>query len=173
MNLTKWYVVPGLALLMLAMPMAACQAQGSAAEQEPAELRLVHADEYGIVFMRTADARRMAPTEPVEVTTWNFFDDADSLTKSWGWNTAVSRIRIDCPSGTMMALHQQAYLGDTLVEEVTPRVGMGPPIGVDKVAVLEFVCRPRVETGTVTAADVATARAWADRAFTAGFDETP
>lgn len=138
------------------------------AAQEIVPLRLVFSDPYSVVFMSAEDAARSAPLGPVEVTHWTFFDRADRLTASWGWNTRVSRERIDCQTRRMAALHHQTYLDGEAVSESRPQNTMGAPIGADKAAVLAYVCAGDAATPEVVVDDYVDARAWADRAYTAG-----
>ncbi len=145
-------------LAMLASPSAA---------QQGGPLRLVFSDPYAVVFMAPEDSARPASTDPVDVTHWTFFDRADRLTSSWGWNTRVSRERIDCGTQRMAPLHHQAFLDGDAVSESRPQNAMAAPIGADKAAILAYVCAGEAATPEVVVGSVADARAWADTAYAA------
>tara|TARA_R110002167_G_scaffold15735_7_gene62558 strand:- start:531 stop:1445 length:915 start_codon:yes stop_codon:yes gene_type:complete len=153
-----WAPAATLAVLMAGLP-----ADGAA--MAPSDLRLVHQDEFSIVFMRDTDADGTRSDGPTEVMTWAFFDKSARLTRAWGWDGRISRVRIDCDAGQMAALHHQTFVDLEPVEEVTPPYRMGPPIGVEKAAVLNQVCRPQAAASVTTVADFAAARAWADSAY--------
>lgn len=146
-------------LAVLASPSAA---------QEGGPLRLVFSDPYAVVFMSPDDQAQSASTAPVEVNHWTFFDRADRLTASWGWNTRVSRERIDCQTRRMATLQHQTYLDGDAISESRPQNTMAAPIGADKAAILAYVCAGEATTLEVIVADVTSARAWADKAYDGG-----
>lgn len=147
----------------LAALIAGLSATGAAAE--PGDLRLVHQDEFSIVFMRDVGPDGAPSDGTTEVTTWAFFDKSGRLTRAWGWDGRISRVRVDCDAGHMAALHHQTFVDLEPATEVTPPYRMGPPIGVEKAAVLNQVCNPEAAASGTTVADFAAARAWADQAY--------
>ncbi len=154
----SWATPATLVALMTGLP-------ATVAAMGPDDLRLVHQDEFSIVFMR-GSAAGLAPADgPTEVTTWAFFDKSARLTRAWGWDGRISRMRIDCDAGHMAALHHQIFVDLEPVSEVTPPYRMGPPIGVEKAAVLNQVCNPEAAASATIVTDFAAARAWADNAY--------
>jgi hypothetical protein len=139
------------------------------------QLQLIYSGPIAIVFMdRKTAGSGAAAGGPVEVTHWTFFDPADRLTSTWGWNTRVSRYRVDCQTGQSEPLHHQVFQDDTLVEESRPTVGMRSPSGEDHKAVLNHVCVPsQTPPPQVVVPDVAAARAWAAAAYLAMAGEAP
>lgn len=150
----------GMALLTAALATGACEAQ-----EQPRGLRLISADAFGITFMEDAPLDRARPGGPVEVHTWSFFDEPRRPGRGRGWNTRITRARIDCEAGTMSALHHTVYQDETLVDEVTPEFRMRPPIGEDKEAVMNWVCNPEEEPHETVVRDLAAARQWARTAW--------
>ncbi len=152
------------ALLAAILAMAA----SPSAAQQGGPLRLVFSDPYAVVFMSPEGSARSASTDAVEVTHWTFFDRADRLTASWGWNTRVSRERIDCGARRMAAVQHQTYLDGSPVSDSRPPVTMRAPVGADKAAILAYVCAGEAAMPEVIVKDVTDARAWADTAYAAG-----
>lgn len=97
--------------------------------------------------------------------TWTLFDKSGRLTRAWGWDGRISRLRIDCGAGHMAALHHQTFVDLEPATEVTPAYRMGPPIGVEKVAVLNHVCSSETDASAITVPDFAAARTWSDQAY--------
>lgn len=145
--------------------LTATLATGACAAEEPGGLRLISADAFGITFMEDAPLDRARPNAPVEVQTWSFFDEPERPGRGPGWNTRITRARIDCQAGTMSPLHHTVFQDDTLVEEVTPEFRMRPPIGEDKAAVMTWVCNPEEEPQETVVRDLAAARQWARTAW--------
>ncbi len=147
------------ALLVAALPTGACGAS------ETGGLRLVHADEFSILFMEDASPGRARPGGPVEVQTWTFFGEPDRPGRGPGWDTRISRVRVDCQAGMMSPLNHRVFQGETPVDDVTPPYRMQAPTGPEKTATLAWVCEPdRMPTETVVN-DLAAARLWADAAW--------
>ncbi len=135
--------------------------------QEGGQLRLVFSDPFAVVFIPLEYSARSASATPVVITHWTFFDRADRLSASWGWNTRVSRERIDCQTRRMSALHHQTFLDGAAVSESQPQNSMAAPIGADKLAILDYVCAGDAATPEVVVDDLIDARVWADRAYAA------
>lgn len=156
----------GLISLVVTPPMLASAGDTDA-------LRLVHADRFSVVFMRN-DIRSSAPvTGETEVLTWTFFDKTDRLTRSWGWNTRISRTRIDCSQGRMADLSHQTFRDLELVGETRPSNAMTAPIGPEKAAILAHACQTADPAFETVVADMAAARAWAARAYPGLSGEIP
>jgi len=145
--------------------LAALLATGACRAGEPDGLRLVHADAFGITFMEDAPLDHVRPNAPVEVLTWSFFDEPDRPGRGPGWNTRITRARVDCQAGTMSPLHHKVFQDETLIEEVTPTYRMRAPIGEDKAAVMAWVCNPDHEPLETVVDDLASARLWAQAAW--------
>ncbi len=141
--------------------LGACQPQPQAAD----DLRLIYADAFGVTFTaHEPPARR--PTEPVEIIVWAFSDKADRLTTSWGWDTAWSRVRIDCQAGTTQSILHRTYKDGEFVEETAPTAPPRRVAGmISHEATFDAACNPDAERSTITAADETVARAWADRHY--------
>lgn len=147
------------ALLAIALSTGACRADASEG------LRLVHADEFSIVFMDEVRSGRAHSGTPIEMETWTFFDEPDRPGRGPGWNTRISRIRIDCDAAMLASLNHQVFMDETLVDEVVPPYRMHAPIGPEEASVLAWACDlDRTPLDTVVR-DLSAARLWANAAW--------
>lgn len=132
---------------------------------ESRPLKLVHADEFSIVFMRDFGAATPERADPYEVETIAFFEKPDLLGQISEWDTRISTTRVNCATGVLGDIRHRIFLGAELVDETSPPFAMRAPNGPEKAAVLNSACRTEKSQGSVVASDINAARQWAVEAY--------
>lgn len=132
---------------------------------ESRPLKLVHADEFSIVFMRDYGAATPERADPYEIETIAFFEKPDLLGQISEWDTRISKTRVNCATGVLGDIRHRIFLGAELVDETSPPFAMRAPNGPEKAAVLSFACRTEEPQGSVVAPDINAARQWAIEAY--------
>lgn len=141
-------------------------ADGSGGPADAGErLRLVHADEFSIVFMPEQHTTQGPPAMPVEVRTVTIFETPALLGQVSEWDVRISQTRIDCQAGLIGDRAHRIFLGETPVDETTPPFRMQRPNGPEKRAVLAHACGAEPAPGEVLVDDIPAARVWAAEAY--------
>ncbi|MGA0546153.1 hypothetical protein ACO2Q1_12840 [Brevundimonas sp. VNH65] len=137
----------------------------SATSEADEQLRLVHADEFSIVFMPEQHAFPRMQASPVDVRTVTIFETPALLGQVSEWDVRISETRIDCQAGLIGDRAHRIFLGETPVDETTPPFRMQRPNGPEKAAILAYACHPTPASADILVDDIPAARAWAADAY--------
>ena len=141
-------------------------ADGSGGPADAGErLRLVHADEFSIVFMPEQHAFPRAQASPFDVRTVTIFETPALLGQVSEWDVRISQTRIDCQAGLIGDRAHRIFLGETPVDETTPPFRMQRPNGPEKTAILAYACHRTPASSEILVDDIAAARVWAADAY--------